>query len=360
MPMQLTSDQVWQAIEKELFAVLGMVTAQNEVAYGGRGLHRPRAASCISGPTRPPGRRAMSGPIPMFPSPSPSPNAFLSCPGSRYRLPPSPLPVWPGSYQSAPRRLSCCKPCFASWTRTRHGRRLIHHRGDAEKEFVTYGVGVSLMQMRHPEQPHGARTCAVDRKVRLTHHQGGVPMKAMVVYDSRYGNTERIAHAIGAGLSGALGAAVSVAVVDVGVAHPEQLAGLGSCSSATLPTAPDHRHRCRTSSIASREGDLNGVKVAALHAHRHGQAGRRRAYLRQAFRSLRLCCATDLVRPLRKRAGTRSRRRRASRRGTEGPLADGELERAAAMGQAVGGPNTGPGCTLKGDSYVCFAACVFP
>ena len=30
MPMQLTSDQVWQAIEKELFAVLGMVTAQGE------------------------------------------------------------------------------------------------------------------------------------------------------------------------------------------------------------------------------------------------------------------------------------------------------------------------------------------
>jgi hypothetical protein len=30
MAIQLTSEQVWQAIEKELFAVIGMVTAKNE------------------------------------------------------------------------------------------------------------------------------------------------------------------------------------------------------------------------------------------------------------------------------------------------------------------------------------------
>ena len=30
MTMQLTSEQVWQAIEKELFGVIGMVTAENE------------------------------------------------------------------------------------------------------------------------------------------------------------------------------------------------------------------------------------------------------------------------------------------------------------------------------------------
>ena len=30
MTLRLTSEQVWQAIEKELFAVIGMVTARNE------------------------------------------------------------------------------------------------------------------------------------------------------------------------------------------------------------------------------------------------------------------------------------------------------------------------------------------
>ena len=30
MTTQLTAEQVWQAIEKELFAVLGMVTANQE------------------------------------------------------------------------------------------------------------------------------------------------------------------------------------------------------------------------------------------------------------------------------------------------------------------------------------------
>lgn len=30
MTIQLTTEQVWQAIEKELFAVIGMVTARHE------------------------------------------------------------------------------------------------------------------------------------------------------------------------------------------------------------------------------------------------------------------------------------------------------------------------------------------
>ena len=62
-------------------------------------------------------------------------------------------------------------------------------------------------------------------------------MKTMVIYDSRYGNTEQIAHAIGAGLSSTLGAAASVEVVDVGAAQPEQLAGL----DLLLARQPDQR-----------------------------------------------------------------------------------------------------------------------
>ena len=35
MTLQLTADQVWQAIEKELFAVVGMVNAANEARTAG-------------------------------------------------------------------------------------------------------------------------------------------------------------------------------------------------------------------------------------------------------------------------------------------------------------------------------------
>ena len=47
-------------------------------------------------------------------------------------------------------------------------------------------------------------------------------MKALVVYDSFYGNTEKIAVAIGA----ALGSAEDVTVLRVSQVKPEQLAGL--------------------------------------------------------------------------------------------------------------------------------------
>ena len=88
-------------------------------------------------------------------------------------------------------------------------------------------------------------------------------MKTMVIYDSRYGNTEMIAHAIGAGLSSALGAAASVEAVDVGAAHPEQLAGLdllaGSPTNGSRPSPPMHDFLNRIP-----EDTLNGVKVAAF------------------------------------------------------------------------------------------------
>ena len=51
-------------------------------------------------------------------------------------------------------------------------------------------------------------------------------MKALVIYDSLHGNTEKIAHAIGAGLSGAIETPGSVEVVKVSDVHPDRLAGL--------------------------------------------------------------------------------------------------------------------------------------
>ena len=57
-------------------------------------------------------------------------------------------------------------------------------------------------------------------------------MKALVIYDSLHGNTEKIARAIGDGLSGAVEAFDSVEVVKVGDVQPDQLAGTDLLLSA--------------------------------------------------------------------------------------------------------------------------------
>ena len=66
-------------------------------------------------------------------------------------------------------------------------------------------------------------------------------MKALLIYDSRYGNTEKIACAIGDGLAEGLGASGSVRVLPVGEAHADQRRA-GICGSWALPpTVPTHR-----------------------------------------------------------------------------------------------------------------------
>ena len=85
-------------------------------------------------------------------------------------------------------------------------------------------------------------------------------MKAMVAYDSAYGNTEQVAQAIGA----ALGTQGEVEVLRVGDARPERLAGLsllivGSPTQKFSPTGPT------TGFLKSIPQDgLQAVKVAAF------------------------------------------------------------------------------------------------
>jgi len=85
-------------------------------------------------------------------------------------------------------------------------------------------------------------------------------MKASVVYDSVYGNTEKIAQAIG----NALGSQAEVAVLRVSDANPDQFADLkllivGSPTQRFRPTAA-------TSDLLKRipGNSLKGVKVAAF------------------------------------------------------------------------------------------------
>lgn len=89
-------------------------------------------------------------------------------------------------------------------------------------------------------------------------------MKALLIYDSRYGNTEKIAHAIGDGLAEGLGATGSVRVLPVGEAQTSQLAGwdlliVGAPTHGSHPSPPMREFLDRVPGSA-----LAGVKVAAF------------------------------------------------------------------------------------------------
>jgi flavodoxin len=85
-------------------------------------------------------------------------------------------------------------------------------------------------------------------------------MKTLVVYDSQYGNTARVAQAIGH----ALGSQGNVETLRVGNVKPEHLAGI----SFLIVGSPTQRFR-PTEGITSflkslPKASLNGVKVAAF------------------------------------------------------------------------------------------------
>jgi flavodoxin len=156
-------------------------------------------------------------------------------------------------------------------------------------------------------------------------------MKAMVVYDSAYGNTKAIAEAI----AGALGPLDDVQLHQVGEVTPEQLAGLdllvvGSPTQKFTATAAITRF---LKSIPA--GALRGVKVAAFDT-RFPQAKIDEIRILAFFVSIFGYAAKPIAKRLRDKGGELV----APPEGfyvsdTEGPLLEGELERAAAWGQSI-------------------------
>ena len=155
MTIQLTADQVWEAVEKELFAVLGMVTANNEartvgVVYvvhdrklcivTGKDTWKARhtAANHHVSVTIPIAKR-----IPVMPWVK-IPAATITFSGTARVLPAREAP--PELLRALMRGLAVDEEAVA-------GSCLIEVT--PEKEFVTYGVGVPMMRMRHPEQARG-------------------------------------------------------------------------------------------------------------------------------------------------------------------------------------------------------------
>ena len=136
-------------------------------------------------------------------------------------------------------------------------------------------------------------------------------MKAVVLYDTAYGNTRTIAESVASGL-GRGAAAVPVGGFDPGALHPGDLLVVGSPINGWKPTARI------TEALAElgRRG-LTGVKAAAFDTRVkmfiHGDAARKIA------KALAAAGAGIIGEPMAFYV-----------KGSEGPLIDGEAERAAA------------------------------
>ncbi len=150
-------------------------------------------------------------------------------------------------------------------------------------------------------------------------------MKAMVIYDSMYGNTRKIAEAIGK----ALGPQEDVEIVQVGEVRPEQLAGLtllivGSPTQRFSPTEATTRFL-----KGIPKNGLEGVKVAAFDT-RFPESKIDEIRILAFFVRLFGYAAEPIADRLEKKGGELAVPPEGFYVGdTEGPLLDGELERAA-------------------------------
>ena len=155
-------------------------------------------------------------------------------------------------------------------------------------------------------------------------------MKAMVVYDSVFGNTEKVAQAIG----DALGAPEDVSVLRVGDVKPEQLAGVqvlivGSPTRAFSPT-PATKSMLK----AIPANMLSGVKVAAFDT-RFSMEDTKARILRAMVKVFGYA-AKPIADRLKNKGGDLVLEPEGFYvQDSKGPLKDGELERAAAWAQQV-------------------------
>ena len=148
-------------------------------------------------------------------------------------------------------------------------------------------------------------------------------MKAQVIYDSVFGNTEKVARAIGQ----ALGSPEEVAVLRVGDVQPQQVTGeliiVGSPTRAFQATPATTAFLKRIPKNA-----LAGVKVAAFDT-RFAVEESNSAVLRFMV-SLFGYAAKPIADRLEKKGGKLAAPPEGFIvEGTEGPLKEGELERAA-------------------------------
>ena len=156
-------------------------------------------------------------------------------------------------------------------------------------------------------------------------------MNALVVYDSAYGNTQRVAEAIGE----VLGPAEDVAVRRVGEVKPGEVAGLEILIVGS-PTQKFSATGATTRFLKSIPDDaLRGVKVAAFDT-RFPQDKVDEVRILAFFVSIFGYAAKPIAKRLQKKGGRLVIPPEGFFVGdTEGPLLEGELERAAEWAQTI-------------------------
>lgn len=155
-------------------------------------------------------------------------------------------------------------------------------------------------------------------------------MKTLVIYDSVFGNTEKVGQAMGA----ALEAHGEVTVRRVGEVQPEDLTGLdalivGSPTRAFSPT-PDTKTWLKSLT----RGSLQSVKVAAFDTRM--DTDKVDSGVLNVMVKVFGYAAKPIADRLTKKGGVLTMEPEGFFvEGTEGPLTDGELERAAAWAQRI-------------------------
>lgn len=155
-------------------------------------------------------------------------------------------------------------------------------------------------------------------------------MKALLVFDSFFGNTEKIARAAAGGLEGA----AEVMVIRAGEVMPDQLQGLDLLVVGS-PT------RAFTLSIKTRDflagipaGGLQGVRAAAFDTRMLPEDVKNGVYT--FFSGIFGFAAPKIARRLEKKGANLILPPEGfAVTGSEGPLKDGELEHASAWGRAL-------------------------
>ncbi len=155
MAIELSTEQVWKAIEKELFAVLGMVTAKNEARTAGVVyIVRDRTLYIATGRDTWKARHVAA-----------NPHVSVTIPIAK-RVPVMPwikIPAATITFAATARVLAAQEApsdlLRAIFRDTVDNQELMADscliEVTPEKDFVTYGIGIPLMQMRFPEKARG-------------------------------------------------------------------------------------------------------------------------------------------------------------------------------------------------------------
>ena len=154
-------------------------------------------------------------------------------------------------------------------------------------------------------------------------------MKDLVTYDSYFGNTEQIARAIG----GAFDPQNQVDIVRISELKPNQIQGLDVLvvGSPTRAFSPSEATKAFLKNLPS--GALQGVKVAAFDTR---MDVKKAPGILRFFAGIFGFAAAPIAKQLTKKGGTLA----CPPDGffvkeTEGPLEDGELQRAAEWGMSI-------------------------